>query len=182
MPAQADQSDLYGLLAEFTDADELVAAARHAREAGYRRMEAYSPIPVHGLTEALGQTPTRLPLITFIGGALGAISGYAMQYYANVIDYPLNVGGRPYDSWPAYAPIIFELTVLGAALSTVLGMLALNGLPMPYHPLFGVPGFERASRDRFFLCIQSRDELFDPAATRAFLESLAPHSVQEAPR
>lgn len=175
--------DVYGLLAEFDDPQTLVEAARRTRAAGYRRLDAYSPIPVHGLDEALGNRPTRLPLITFIGGLLGCIGGYVLQYYFTVIDYPMNVGGRPPEhSWPAFVPIMFELTVLGAALASVLGMLALNGLPMPYHPVFNVPEFRLASRNRFFLCIEAIDPQFDEEQTRSFLADFQPRSLQEVPR
>jgi hypothetical protein len=172
----------YGLMAEFDDPNALVEAARQARAAGYRRMDAYTPIPLHGLTEALGNPPTRLPWITFAGGLLGALGGYAFLYYFSAIDYPMNVGGRPVHSWPAFIPIVFELTVLGASLASVLGMLALNGLPQPYHPVFNVPEFRLASRNRFFLCIEAADGQFDGERTRAFLASLQPRAVQEVPR
>ena len=177
----ADTPELYGLLAEFEHPHELVLAAARAREAGYRRVQAYTPIPVEGLVEALGQVPTRLPRLTLLGGVLGGLAGYAMQYYASAIDYPANVGGRPLDSWPAFLPITFELTVLGAAMFAVLGMLALNGLPMPYHPLFNVPEFRRASRDRFFLCIETRDPAFGLETTGAFLQGLTPHPILPVP-
>lgn len=174
-----DQPRLYGLMAEFDRAEDLVEAARRAREAGYTRMDAYTPFPVHGLDEALGLRRTRLPLVVLIGGIVGAISGYALQYWTSVIDYPLNIGGRPYHSWPAFVPVTFETTVLFAALAAVLGMLALNGLPMPYHPVFNAPRFELASRSHFFLCIEARDPRFDQQRTRQFLESLKPHGVYE---
>jgi hypothetical protein len=172
----------YGLMAEFDDPNALIEAARQARAAGYRRMDAYTPIPLHGLTEALGNPPTRLPWITFAGGLIGALGGYALQYYLSAIDYPMNVGGRPVHSWPAFIPIVFELTVLGASLASVLGMLALNGLPMPYHPVFNVPEFRLASRNRFFLCIEAADGQFDLERTRQFLANLQPRAVQEVPR
>ena len=172
-------SALYGLLAEFERPEQLAEAARQARQAGYRRMDAYAPIPVHGLAEILGCARTRLPWLTLFGGLLGAAVGYGMQYYAAVLAYPLNVGGRPLHSWPAFMPIVFELTVLSASLFTVLGMLALNGLPMPYHPVFNVPEFRMASRNRFFLCIEARDPLFELGRTRQFLESLHPKTVKE---
>lgn len=172
----------YGLMAEFDDPNALIEAARQARAAGYRRMDAYTPIPLHGLTEALGNPPTRLPWITFVGGLLGALGGYALQYYLSAIDYPMNVGGRPAHSWPAFIPIVFELTVLGASLASVLGMLALNGLPMPYHPVFNVPEFRLASRNRFFLCIEAADGQYDTERTRVFLAGLHAQSVQEVPR
>jgi hypothetical protein len=180
-PTIADD-ELYGLLAEFERPGAVVLAAKRARQAGYTRMEAYSPIPVHGLSESLGKAPTRLPYLTLLGGVLGAITGYAMQYYASVIDYPINVGGRPLHSWPAFLPVVFELTVLGAALFSVFGMLALNGLPMPYHPVFNVPEFKLASRNRFFLCLQVRDPKFDRVASREFLQSLSPTAIHEVPR
>lgn len=175
-------SELYGLLAEYKTPGELLMAARAARRAGYSQAEAYSPFPIRGLTHALGQVPTKLPILTLIGGVLGAIGGYALQYWSMVVNYPVNVGGRPMHSWPAFFPVTFETAVLGAALFSVLGMLALNGLPMPYHPVFNVKQFERASRDRFFLCIEAADKQFDRTATRAFLNSTQPIDVYEVPR
>ncbi len=175
-------TELYGLLAEFGDPASLAAAARAAREAGYTRIDAYSPIPIEDLAADLGRQPTRLPILTFVGGLLGGIAGYALQYYVSVVAYPLNVGGRPLHSWPAFVPVVFEMTILGAALTTVLGMLALNGLPRPHHPLFNVPEFKLASRDRFFLCVEARDPQFDLPRVRQFLESLAPRGLWEVPR
>ena len=169
----------YGLLAEFTDAEHLLQAARRTAETGYRRIEAYSPFPVAGLAEAIGFHRTQLPLIVLIGGLLGAATGYGLQYWVSVIQYPMNIGGRPLNSWPMFMPVTFECAVLGAAVFCVLGMLALNGLPRPHHPLFDVPGFERASTDRFFLCIQARDPLFDGQATREFLQRLEPIKVSD---
>ena len=172
---------LYGLVAEFHDPTALVCAARKARESGYRRLDAYSPFPVEELTEALGMRHTKLPLLILLGGIVGSLGGYYMQYYAAVISYPINVGGRPLHSWPMFIPVTFELTILLAALTAVLGMLALNGLPMPYHPLFNVPRFALASRDRFFLCIQAIDPKFDESTTKQFLAELQPVSVEEVP-
>ncbi len=167
---------IYGLMAEFEDPNALVAAAHRAREAGYRRMDAYSPLPIEELHEAIGQH-TKLPLIVLIGGLVGCLSGYLLQFWVSTMAYPINVGGKPLHSWPAFIPVTFECTILGAALSAVLGMLALNGLPQPYHPVFNVARFALASRNRFFLCIEARDAKFDLAHTRAFLETLGPREV-----
>ena len=168
---------IHGLMAEFDDPTSLVAAAERAHREGYRRMDAYSPFPIEELHEALGSHHTRLPLIVLIGGLCGCIGGYALQYWSSVIEYPLNIGGKPLHSWPAFIPVTFECTILAAALSCVLGMLALNGLPMPYHPVFNLPRFALASRNRFFLCIESKDPKFDLEATRRFLETLEPREV-----
>jgi hypothetical protein len=173
------KSPIYGLMAEFDRPEELRSAAQQAYAAGYRRMDAYTPFPVEGLAEALGLHRTRLPLVVLLGGIVGCIGGFGLQYYASVIDYPLNIGGRPLNSWPSFVPVTFETTILCAALAAVLGMLALNGLPMPYHPVFNVPEFQRASRDGFFLCIEAADPKFDAAQTRTFLESLNPREVSE---
>jgi len=170
---------IYGLMAEFDTPGELVDATHKAREAGYRRMDAYSPYPIEELAEALHFHDRRLPLIVLGGALAGGLGGYLMQYYAAVISYPLNIGGRPLHSWPSFIPVTFELTILVAAFAAVLGMLALNHLPMPYHPVFNVPEFAGASRNRFFLCIEARDPKFDFDLTAAFLESLSPREVHE---
>lgn len=170
---------IYGLLAEFEGPNQLVAAARIAREQGYRKMDAYTPFPIEELSEALGFHRNQLPMIVLIGGLIGCVAGYLMQYYTSVIAYPLNVGGRPLHSWPSFIPITFETTVLVAALFAVLGMLALNGLPTPYHPVFNVPRFKFATRDRFFLCIEATDPKFDREATARFLNTLTPREVTE---
>src|SRR4051812_34277611 len=173
----------YGMAAEFASDDAVVAAARRVRGAGVVRAEAYTPFPVHGLPEAIGHRRTRVPLAVLVCGAIGAVGGFFMQWYANVISYPWNVGGRPPNSWPAFIPITFELTVLSAAFAAVLGMLALTGLPEPYHPLFNVPSFaEHASRDRFFVVIEAADGKFNIEETRRFLEGLGPKEVIEVPR
>ena len=173
----AKPSAIYGLMAEFDEPTTLVAATQHAHREGYRCMDAYSPFPIEELHEALGMPATRLPLIVLIGGLCGCLGGYALQYWSAVFAYPVVVGGKPLHSWPAFIPITFECTILVAALAAVLGMLALNGLPMPYHPVFNVGRFALASRNRFFLCIESIDPKFDIDATRHFLETLEPREV-----
>ena len=174
------ESAIYGLMAEFRDPGSIVAAARRARERGYTKMDGYTPFPLEELSEATGwRTRGRLPKLVLIGGLAGAAGGYLLQYYAAVIAYPFNVGGRPPHSWPAFIPITFELGILAAALTAVLGMLALNGLPRPHHPVFNAPNFALASTDRFFLCIEARDPQFDPIETRRFLESLNPVEVSD---
>ena len=170
---------VYGLMAEFDDPATLVLATRRAYEAGYRSMDAYSPFPIEELTEALGIHGTAVPVLVLLGGIVGALSGFGLQYWVSSIAYPLNVGGRPFNSWPSFIPVTFEMTVLLAALTAVFGMIALNRLPMPYHPVFNVPRFALATRDRFFLCIESTDPMFDAHATRQFLQRFAPREVSE---
>jgi hypothetical protein len=170
---------MYGLIAEFDNPEALVGAAHRAFAEGFRKMDAYSPFPVEGLAEALGFHRTRVPLIVLTGGILGCLGGFFLQYWLAVIDYPINVGGRPLNSWPSFIPVTFELTILIAALSAFFGVLALNGLPMPYHPVFNVERFELASRNRFFLLIEAADPRFDSAGTRRFLENIGSHGVYE---
>jgi len=168
---------LHGLLAEFATPGALVHAAERARLEGYRHLDTYSPFPIEQLSEALALRRSKVPLITFVGGLLGGAGGYVLQYWSQAAAYPMNVGGRPYHSWPHFIPVTFETTVLGAALACFIGMWALNRLPQPYHPVFNVPAFDGASRDRFFLCIEATDPKFERHATAKFLEGLHPTGV-----
>jgi hypothetical protein len=172
---------IYGMMAEFDTPAALVEAAKRTYQAGYEKIDAYTPFPVEGLAEEIGFHRDEVPLVVLIGGIVGGLTGYLMQYWMSAVAYPLNIGGKPYHSWPAFIVITFEMTILFAGISAVFGMLALNRLPMPYHPVFNVPRFTRASRDRFFLVVFSSDVKYDPAATRQFLESLDPRSVSEVP-
>lgn len=175
--SQRETLPIYGLIAEFSSRRQLIDAVEQARAAGYRGMEAYTPYPIEELNEALGHHHSRLPLIVLLGGVFGALAGFGLQYWTSVVAYPLNVGGRPLNSWVSFIPVTFETTILFAAFAAVLGMLALNRLPMPYHPVFGVRRFKLASRDRYFLALDARDPLFDKESTWAFLESLEPTEV-----
>lgn len=174
------RTPIYGLIAEFDNPTDLVTAAQRVHDQGYRRMDAYSPFPIHELDEAM-DIRNRLPLLVLCGGVVGCLGGYLLQYWVSVIDYPLNIGGRPLHSWPSFIPVTFETTVLVASLAAVFGMLALNGLPMPYHPIFNVPRFALASRDRFFVCIEATDPKFDYGETWRFLETLKPKGISEVP-
>jgi hypothetical protein len=176
---QAPSNAPYGLMAEFDNPTALVAAARAARAQGYHKLDAYSPFAIEELSDALDLHKNRLPLIVLVGGIVGGLTGFLLQCYITIWDFPINVGGRPLYSWPAYIIITFELTILFGALSAVLGLLALCGLPMPYHPVFNVPRFATASRNRFFLCIEAADPLFDAEKTTRFLETLQPKEVSE---
>jgi hypothetical protein len=172
---------IYGIMAEFDTPTALLEAARRTYQAGYRKIDAYSPFPVEGLAEEIGFHHDAVALVVLICGILGGTTGYLMQWYCDAFSYPINVGGRPYNSWPAFIVITFELTILFGGISALLGMLALNGLPMPYHPVFNVPRFAMASKDRFFLIVFSSDKKYDPASTRVFLEGLQPRSISEVP-
>jgi len=172
---------IYGLMAEFDSPTELVVAARKTYAAGYKKIDAYSPFPVEELAEAIGFRHNGVPAVVLVGGIVGCLSGYLLQWWISVVSYPVNVGGRPYHSAPAFVVVTFEMTILCAVLAAVLGMLALNGLPMPYHPVFNVPRFRVATKDRFFLIVFSSDPKYTSTGTRAFLESLAPRSISEVP-
>ena len=175
------RTGVYGIMAEFDSVHTLLAAANRTREAGYKRIDAYSPFPIEGLAEEIGFHRDEVPLVVLIGGIIGGLTGYIMQYWMSAVDYPLNIGGKPAHSWPAFIVITFEMTILFAGISAVFGMLALNGLPMPYHPVFNVPRFSSASKDRFFLIVFSSDKKYDAAETRAFLQQFNPRSLSEVP-
>lgn len=168
-------------MAEFATAKELIEASHRTYGAGYRKIDAYSPYPIEEVAEAIGFHSNRVALVTLIGAMIGGLSGYALQYWVAVINYPTNIGGRPYHSWPSFIIITFELTILFGGISAVFGMLALNGLPMPYHPVFNVDRFKLASKDRFFLIVFASDPKYDAAGTRQFLEGLDPRSISEVP-
>lgn len=169
----------YGVMAEFDTPEQILAAAKKTREAGYTLITAYTPFPIEGLAEEINFRWTAVPLLTLIGGLGGGITGFAMQYWMMAVSYPLNIGGRPLNSWPAFIPVTFELTILGASFFAVFGMLALNKLPQPHHPVFNVDRFSHASTDKFFLCIKAKDPKYNLAETARFLESLHPSHVDE---
>src|SRR6476620_9315903 len=166
------RTQVYGTMAEFDSVNSLMDAANRTREAGYKKIDAYSPFPVEGLAEAIGFHRDEVPLVVLIGALLGGLGGYLLQYWISVVSYPVNVGGKPYHSWPAFIVVTFEMTILFGGIFAVLGMLALNGLPMPYHPVFNVPRFAMATKDRFFLIVFSTDPQYTPAGTKQFLEGL----------
>jgi hypothetical protein len=177
--ASGQLESLYGIMAEFANPEALLEAARSAHAEGYREMDAYSPMPIEGLADAIGYRSNWVQRIVFVAGVGGATGGFMLCWWITVIAYPHNVAGRPLNSWPAYIPITFEMMVLVACIAAFIGMLALNGLPQPYHPVFNVEEFARASRDRFFLCIEASDPKFNPKETRQFLEQLNPQGVMD---
>jgi Protein of unknown function (DUF3341) len=170
---------LHGIVAEFETPDGLVSACRKAHGAGYRLMDAYTPFPMEEVADAIGFKKTQVPLLTLIGGILGGLSGFLLQYWVHVLAYPINVAGRPLNSWPSFIIITFEMTILFAGITAVVGMLALNGLPQPYHPIFNHPRFTAASRDRFFLCIEAADPKFELDETTRFLQATDAIDVAE---
>jgi hypothetical protein len=172
---------IFGLMAEFDDVNDAITAAHRVYGAGYRKIDAYSPFPVEELSEAIGFHKNGVALVCLVGGLLGCTGAYVLQWWINTISYPINIGGRPFHSWPSFIIVTFEMTILFSGLSAVFGMLALNGLPMPYHPVFNVPRFEFASKDRFFIVVFSSDKNYDAVRTRQFLEGLNPISVAEVP-
>jgi hypothetical protein len=175
------RTPIHGIMAEFETAQGVLVAARQARLAGYRAMDAYTPYPVEGLATELDLPGTRVPFVVLAAALAGATVGFLMQYYSMAVDYPLNVGGRPENSWPAFIPITFEVMVLVASFAALLGMLFLNGLPRPHHPVFNVPRFVHATQDRFFLCIEAVDSHFDRQETNRFLAGLGAIEVVEVP-
>jgi hypothetical protein len=173
------ETPLYGLMAEFDNPTDLMKATRATYAAGYRNIDAYTPYPIEELADVIGFEKTRVPLVCLLGGILGGLSGYLLQYWINTISYPLNIGGRPYHAWPAFIIVTFEMTILFGGLSAVIGMLGLNGLPAPYHPVFNNPRFSAVSRDRFFLCIEAADPQFDPESARQFLATFNTVDIAE---
>lgn len=171
--------ETWGLMAEYGGPDELVSAAEKLRQEGYTRIDAFTPYPIEELSETVEPRRSKVPLITFLGGLTGALTGFFLQYWSQVIAYPMNVGGRPHNSWPAFIVVTFELTILFASLSAVVGMILVNGLPRPYHPVFNAEGFERASRDGFFLTVEAADPRFERGETGELLRRLGAREVQE---
>ncbi len=172
---------IWGFLAEFDTSEQLLDAANKAHKAGYRRMDAYSPFPIPGLPESMGVNDNSVAVACLAGGVLGGLSAYLLQFWVTTMAFPINVAGRPMHSWPSYIPVTFEMTVLFASFGAFFGMWALNGLPMPFHPLFSVKSFAGATKNRFFLCIESADPQFEMVSTRAFLTSLNPYAIEEVP-
>jgi hypothetical protein len=175
----SDPSGLYAMVGEFDNAKDLMHAAESARHAGFKVMDAYSPFPIHGLSEAIGFRDTKVPWTVFIFGLLGVTTGYTLQWYTSVIDYPMNVGGKPLNSIPAFIPVSYECTILFAAFSAAIGMFVYNKLPMPYHPIFNAKNFERASQDRFFLAVEAADPHYDPVTIERVMKENGAVEVSE---
>lgn len=175
--AVSTEPKLHGIVGEFSSADALVTAAAAAHHEGYKAMDAYSPVPIEELHHAMGLPNTKLPALVLCGAIIGGLSGFALENWVSIVAYPLNIGGKPLYSWPAFIPVTYECTILGAALTAVIGMITLNGLPQPYHPIFNAKRFALASRDRFFLCIEATDQKFDLQHTRTFLERIGAREV-----
>jgi hypothetical protein len=173
---------LYGVMAEFETPTQLVDAARRVREAGYKNFDAYSPYPIHEMDDAMDLHDNRVSLITLIGACLGGIGGFSLASWVEAVALPLNIGGRPLISVPMFIPVTFECTILAGGLTAAIAMLMLNGLPQPYHPVFNVERFANASRNKFFLCIESEDPQFDRDQTVSFLETLDPEEIAEVAR
>jgi hypothetical protein len=178
----SEQHPLHGIMAEFETAAALIHATKEAHKAGYRKMDAYTPYPIEGVYHAMSAAHSKLPWLIFLGGLFGAAVGFGFQFWVSTMAYRLNIGGRPLNTWPAFIPVTFEVTILIAGCTTVFGMLALCGFPQPYHPVFNVARFAKASQDGFFLCLESTDPLFDTEKTTAFLQTLHPTHVDEVPR
>ncbi len=174
-----NNDELFGVAASFADPQDLVAAAEKVYDQGYRDINTYTPYPIEGAWEAIGHHRSPMSMITLIGGVTGCLAAFGFLTWASVIDYPLNVGGRPTFSWPAWIPPTFETTILFAGLSAAIGMFLVNGLPKPYHPMFGMPGFERATQDRYVLCIEATDPKFDRSAAAELLRGFDPEEVHE---
>lgn len=175
--AHKEEPQVYGIVAEYADPDELMSAVKQGHAAGFSKVDAYSPFPIHGLAEAMGVTKSSIPFLTLSAGLTGTATAFLLQYIGTVVHYPFDIAGRPNFSWPAYVPIMFELTILFAAFTAGLSMILLNGLPMPYHPVMNTPNFERATSDRFFYCIETTDPKYNAEDTRAFLEGMSPKPV-----
>lgn len=173
--------ELFGVMAEFRTPQDLLHGIEKARSSGYTRMDAYTPYPIEKVIDALGFHHTKVPLVTLIGAMAGMSGVFGLAYWVSVIEYPLNIGGRPFFSWPAFVPVTFEGAVLIGGLSAAIGMIVLNGLPSPYHPVFNVPRFKAASRDGYFLCVEATDPRFDADAVRQVLESAHPVEVNDVP-
>lgn len=176
------EAPIYGLMAEFETPEQILRAARQVREEGYTRIDAYTPYPIEGMTAELDLPRSPVPFVVLLAGIVGASVGFFMQYWSMAVDYPFNVGGRPHNSWPVFLPIAFEVMVLVAGFAALFGMLFLNGLPRPHHPVFNVPNFDHATQDRFFLCIEVYDPKFDREETKRFLGTLGANDVVEVPQ